>query len=47
MTRRYRYGVPSYLAATLAAILSVPLSLAIDGALALFYVLPQRDPSDG
>ena len=42
VTRRYRYGVPSYLLATLVAIGSVPASLAIDGALALFYVLPQR-----
>jgi uncharacterized membrane protein len=43
VTRRYRYGVPSYLAATLVAIVSVPASLAIDGALALFFILPQRD----
>lgn len=42
VTRRYRYGVPSYLAATLVAIVSVPASLAIDGALALFFILPQR-----
>ena len=45
VTRRFRYGVPTYLAATLAALVSVPVSLAIDGALALFYVLPQRDAS--
>ncbi len=43
VTRRYRFGVPSYLAATLAAVWSVPLSLAIHGALALLYLLPQRD----
>lgn len=47
VTRRYRYGVPSYLAATLAAVWSVPLSLAIDGGLALLYLLPQRDPAGG
>jgi TMEM175 potassium channel family protein len=45
VTRRFRYGVPTYLAPTLAAIVSVPLGLAIDGAVALFYVLPQRDAS--
>jgi uncharacterized membrane protein len=43
VTRRYRFGVPSYLAATLAAVWSVPLSLAIHGGLALLYLLPQRD----
>ena len=43
VTRRYRFGVPSYLAATLAALWSVPLSLAINGALAVLYLLPQRD----
>jgi len=40
VTRRYRYGVPSYLVATLVAIWSVPLSLAIDGGLTLLYLLP-------
>ena len=43
VTRRYRFGVPSYLAATLVALWSVPLSLAINGALAVLYLLPQRD----
>lgn len=45
VTRRFRYGVPSYLAATLVAIASVPASLAIDGAIALFYLLPQPERS--
>jgi len=45
VTRRFRYGVPTYLAATLVAIVSVPASLAIDGALALFYILPSKDPA--
>ena len=45
VTRRYRYGVPTYLAATLVAVISVPASLAIDGALALFYILPSKDPT--
>lgn len=40
VTRRFRFGVPSYLAATLVALVSTPASLAIDGALALFYLLP-------
>jgi len=45
VTRRFRYGIPTYLAATLAAFVSVPLSLAIDGGVALFYLLPQRETS--
>ncbi len=41
ISSRYRLGVPSYLAATLVALWSVPLSLAIDAGLALlFIVLP-------
>jgi uncharacterized membrane protein len=43
VTRRYWYGVPSYLVAALVAVVSVPASLAIDGALALLYILPQRE----
>lgn len=43
VTRRYRYGVPTYLAATLVAVWSVPVSLAIDAGLALLYVLPHRE----
>ena len=46
VTRRYRYGVPSYLAATLVALASVPAGLAINGAIAVFYLLPQRSPAD-
>ena len=44
VTRRFNYGPPSYLVATLVAIISAPASLAVDGALALLYILPQRDP---
>jgi TMEM175 potassium channel family protein len=44
VSRRFNYGPPSYLFATLVAIGSVPASLAINGALALLYILPQRDP---
>jgi len=43
VTRRFRYGIPRYLLATVVAVVSVPASLAIDGALALFYILPQRE----
>jgi uncharacterized membrane protein len=45
VTRRFRYDIPTYLAATLVPIVSVPLSLAIDGGVALFDLLPQRDVS--
>jgi uncharacterized membrane protein len=44
VTRRYRFGVPSYLVATLVAIWSMPLSLAVDAALALLYILPRSEP---
>ncbi len=47
VTRRNCYGVPSYLVATLAAIWSVPLSLAIDAGLALLYILPGGGPPRG
>jgi TMEM175 potassium channel family protein len=43
VTRAFRWGVPTYLGATLAAFISVPLSLAVDAGLALFYLLPRRD----
>ncbi|MEA2702436.1 MAG: potassium channel family protein [Actinomycetota bacterium] len=39
ITSRYRLGVPSYLAATLVAFWSVPVSLAIDAGLALLYIV--------
>jgi uncharacterized membrane protein len=44
VTRGYRYGVPTYLMAMLAAIWSAPVSLAIDAGLALLYVLPGLGP---
>jgi len=46
VTRSYRYGVPVYALAAVVGFWSVPLSLAIDGALAFLYILPQRDPAD-
>jgi uncharacterized membrane protein len=42
VTRRYWAGSPSYLVATLAAFWSVPLSIALNGAIAFFYLLPRR-----
>jgi uncharacterized membrane protein len=39
ITSRYRLGVPSYLAATVVALWSVPVSLAIDAGLALLYIV--------
>ena len=39
ITSRYRLGVPSYLLATVVAVWSVPLSLAIDAGLALLYIV--------
>jgi uncharacterized membrane protein len=44
VSRRFNYGPPSYLLATLVALFSAQTSLALDGALALLYILPQRDP---
>jgi len=43
VSRRYWWGSPSYIVATLVALVSVPGSLAIDAGLALLYVLPRRD----
>lgn len=42
VTRGYWAGSPSYLIATLAALWSVPLSIALNGAIAFFYLLPRR-----
>jgi uncharacterized membrane protein len=46
ITRRYRLGPPSYLLATVVALWSMRVSIAIDGGLALLYFLPQEDPED-
>ncbi len=45
VTRRFRPGAPVYLVATLVALWSVPASLAIDGGLALLYILPRHSPN--
>jgi uncharacterized membrane protein len=42
VSRRFWPGAPSYLAATLIGIKSVPAAIALDGALAAFYLLPRR-----
>jgi uncharacterized membrane protein len=43
MTRRYRFGVPMYLAATLAAFVSVSASIAICVGLWVFWIATARD----
>jgi uncharacterized membrane protein len=47
VTRRFRFGVPGYLVATLLTLASVPAGLAVEGGLALLYLLPHRNPSPG
>ena len=42
VSRRFWAGSPSYLIATLVAFKSVPAAIALDGALAVFYLLPRR-----
>lgn len=43
VNRRFWPGIPSYLSATLLALWSVPASLALNGAIAVFYMLPRRE----
>lgn len=47
ITQQYNYGPLMYLAAFLAAFISVPLSLAINFGLALFFALPGRAKKGG
>jgi uncharacterized membrane protein len=42
ITRAFRYGIPGYALATLLSFVAVPAELAIDGALALYYLAPRR-----
>ncbi len=42
VTRRFWAGSPSYLVATIASFFSVPLGIALNGAIAAFYLLPRR-----
>lgn len=46
ITRAFRYGIPGYVVATVVTFASVPAGLAVDGALALFYLLPRRATAD-
>jgi hypothetical protein len=41
-TKAFRFGIPGYLLATLLTLVAVPAGLAVDGALAVFYLLPRR-----
>lgn len=43
VTRRFRPGVPLYLVATLVAFVNVQASIAVNGAIAAFYLLPRRE----
>jgi TMEM175 potassium channel family protein len=42
VSRRFWPGAPLYLSATLLALWSVPVSIGLNGAIALFYLLPRR-----
>jgi hypothetical protein len=41
ITRSYRWGIPSYTVSTLLALVSVPASVAMVGAMALFWLIPR------
>ena len=45
ITRAFRFGVPGYAIATLLTFVAVPASLAVDAALALYYLAPRRASS--
>ena len=45
ITRAFRFGVPGYVIATLLTFVAVPASLAVDAALALYYLAPRRASS--
>jgi uncharacterized membrane protein len=45
ITRAFRYGVPGYAMATLLTFVAVPAGLALDAALALFFLPPRRASS--
>jgi hypothetical protein len=45
ITRAFRFGVPGYAIATLLTFVAVPASLAVDGALALYFLAPRRASS--
>jgi uncharacterized membrane protein len=41
ITRSYRWGIPSYTVSTLIALFSAPASLALVGAMALYWLIPR------
>ncbi|MEA2566736.1 MAG: hypothetical protein QOD49_1913, partial [Actinomycetota bacterium] len=43
--RAFRFGVPGYAIATLLTFVAVPASLAVDAALAVYYLAPRRASS--
>ena len=45
ITRAFRFGVPGYAMATLLTFVAVPAGLALDAALALYYLAPRRASS--
>jgi len=45
ITKAFRFGVPGYAMATLLTFVAVPAGLAVDAALALYYLLPRRASS--
>ena len=45
ITRAFRFGVPGYAMATLLTFVAVPAGLALDTALALYYLAPRRASS--
>ena len=45
ITRAFRFGVPGYAMATLLTYVAVPAGLALDAALALYYLAPRRASS--
>jgi uncharacterized membrane protein len=42
ITKAFRFGIPGYALATALTFVAIPAGLALDGALALFYLLPRR-----
>jgi len=41
ISRSYRYGIPAYTLTTLVAFVSAPVSIALVGAMALFWLIPR------
>ena len=45
VSRRFWPGAPSYLVATIVSLFSAPIGIGLNGALAVFYLLPRRSAS--